>query len=65
MVFLNREIMNRRTMDRTIEKLSMIMTGGIHCNMDCILMAIVHAHRGIQFYIVTDTMQDTQIYGIT
>jgi hypothetical protein len=32
---------------------------GIRCNMGCILMAIVHAHMGIRFYIVTDIMQDT------
>ena len=38
---------------------------GIHCNMDCILMATVLAHVGIRFYIAMDIMQDTQIYGIT
>jgi hypothetical protein len=32
---------------------------GIHCNMGCILMAIVHAHMDIRSYIVTDIMQDT------
>jgi hypothetical protein len=32
---------------------------GIHCNMDCILMATVLAHVGIRFYIAMDIMQDT------